>query len=661
MRAKFCPYALTLALLFFSLVPGVTTQSSQTTITDATSKFIPSSESIFDHMVELEDNLWFHWNDLTGDKFNGRLVHTADSIDQAPSWLGIGVYHANHNYTVLPKASTSFMVGSSAMIGMVTTSEVATPAQHYHLMAQTVEGISIVSDDTSYSNSKILQHDRDDGKVVTDLSFTKALEGATIGNIRREGVNVFLWAVGAPQGQNIGALGKHSMKGVIFLDLVAVQQQIEGPSTPAYTARNSEGNTAPVIRGKCGSTILDGNDAGQVDLTQSLQFHWKLVGRGTKVQIALAYTGEEAWLGVAASSNGKMVGSSAVIGSVDQIPPTHYNLNDKDLGGIIADASVLLEEASITSAPSSSDSSRTTTILRFTKSLNDPNDAIPIHSGLTTFLYAVGASRELAYHEHRGAFQLNLEDCGGTIVAAGTWTRHGIFAAHGFFATLAWALATPFAISVAWFRTLVPASWIYIHVFANVFTFLATLIAFVLVVMGISKEDAADHFSKTHHYVGLVLFFIATFQVINGFLRPPVQRKDSARLETPQDAFLGIIPIPRSPRETWQFLHRLSGMAALAMGIYQVQSGLGLYALQFNTPSVVMYYWVYVGAFVLGLVGLKVWVYIEEEKARQGVMQAVSTNEPNGMDDAQEDEDEAYRQTEMPTVAPVGVLKGTLS
>jgi hypothetical protein len=82
-----------------------------------------------------------------------------------------------------------------------------------------------------------------------------------------------------------------------------------------------------------------------------------------------------------------------------------------------------------------------------------------------------------------------------------------------------------------------------------------------------------------------------------------------------QSLLWGMIQVPRSPRETWQLLHRLSGLAAVAMGIYQVQLGLGLYAAQFNTKSMVVYYWVYVGAFVLVHVGLRVWVYIEEEKA----------------------------------------------
>jgi hypothetical protein len=671
-------FAAVTLLLFQCLVPVAYSQTTR--IADATSNYVPSSESTFDHMIELEDNLWFHWNDIMGDRgFMGRLIHTADSFEQAPSWLGFGLYHSNHNYTKLPAASDPFMIGSTAIIGMVTAAEAPTPAQHYHLAAQSSEGIRVASDDTSYSNANVIQHDRDDGKVVTDLSFTKALEGAgSIGaNLRREGQNIFLWAVGPPEGKNSGALGKHSMKGVIFLDLETVQEEVEGPSSPAYTAARGDSeetssNAAPIISGKCGeSSVLDGTDAGQVDLTPTLQFHWKLVGRGTKIQIALAYTGEDAWLGVATSTNGKMVGSSAVIGAVDGtdnlgIPPTHYNLNDQDPTGVVADASVLLEDATITSASSSGDASKTTTILQFTRMLNDPNDAIPITAGLTTFLYAVGASRELAYHEHRGAFQINLEDCGGTIVAVGTWTRHGLFAFHGFLATMAWALASPFAVTVAWFRNLVPASWIYIHVFANVFTFLATLVAFIVVIIGITKEDAADHFSKAHHWVGLILMLLATFQVINGFLRPPVQRKDTNQT-TAQDTILGIIPIPRTPRETWQLMHRLSGLLAIVLGIYQVQSGLGLYALQFQTTSVVMFYWIYVGLFISGIVGLKVWVHREEEKARQGVMQAVSTSEPHGgIDDAHVDgddeEDSPHPETELSSSSmPPTVLQGTLS
>ena len=615
-------------------------QSTLVDITDATAEFVPSTESTYDHMVDLEDNFQFHWNDLVGDHFQGRLVHKADTMDQAPSWIGFGVYHSNHNYTELP--INSFMVGSTAIIGMVNAADTPAPAQHYHLGAKLVDSVKPFEDDTSFTQTQILQHDSDDGTVVTDLSFSKSLaeQDNPQGTLRTTGTNVFLWAIGPPGGTP-GVLSQHSQKGVIFLDLGAVQQQIEGNTKPtetdatsAVTESDSKVNTAPVIRGQCGSPLLEGSNGGMVALTPAINFHWRLLGPN-KVTIALEYSGREAWLGVATSSNGQMLGSSAVIGipgsDSEAMTPTHHLLSDKNVAGVTKDPSVVLEEASITSTVHTDDPSKYTTTMKFTRALNDPNDPVPITEGLITFLYAIGASRDLAYHEHREAFRLNLEECGGAVSTSGggdIWANHGTFAAHGFFAVIAWALATPFAVTVAWFRTLLPASWIYIHVFANSLTFLATMIAFFVAIAGVTKEDGADHFSKIHHWVGLLLFFLATFQVINGFLRPPVERKDAQAANQTQDTFLGIMPIPRTPRETWQLMHRVLGLAAVAMGIYQVQSGLGLYALRFDTNSMVTYYWIYVAVFFVSLIGLKGWVILEENRARQDMVQPISMTEP---------------------------------
>eukprot|EP00934_Nitzschia_sp_Nitz4_P005040 Nitzschia sp. Nitz4//scaffold39_size137210//67766//69739//NITZ4_003204-RA/size137210-processed-gene-0.91-mRNA-1//1//CDS//3329550398//5030//frame0 len=608
-------------------------------ITDATANYVASTESTYDHMIELEDNLYFHWNDIMADSFSGRLIHNADSIDQAPTYLAFAVYHSNHNYTTLP--TDEFMVGSVALVGLVTSSDASVAAQHFRLGGQTTDDIYSASEDTSFSNAFVVQHDSDSGTVTTDLSFTKSLSGSSgQGNLRREGTNVLLWAVGPAEGSG-QVMAKHTAKGVMYLDFSAVQQQSSSTVT-REDADTSDGttstSTAPIVTGQCGSDLLGGGDSGQILLTPAITFHYKLTSGGTKVQLALEYTGEdEAWLAIAASKDGNMVGSSGVIASPGDdslgIDPTHYNITDQDLSGLISDASVILEDASITSALSTADPTLTITTLMFTKKVADPNDGVPINTGLTTFLYAVGESRELAYHEHRGAFQLDLEGCGGTISASGSvWTHHGTFATHGFLATLAWALATPFAVTVAWFRTLVPASWIYIHVFANVFSFFGTLLAVIIVVLGIKGVDGATHFSKTHHWVGLLLLCFVTFQFVNGFLRPPVQRKESNAADLPQEKFLGVIPIPQSPRETWQLMHRSSGLIAVALGVFQIQSGLGLYADRFQTTSMVSFYWMYIGIFITSLVGLKIWVIRVEEKARQGVMQAVSTTEPDGGD-----------------------------
>jgi hypothetical protein len=675
-------------------------------------------------MVAIEDNLSFHWNDVTGEDVTGRLIHKADSIEQAPTWLGFGVYHSNHNYTTLPTSDGPFMVGSSAMIGLVETAETATSASIYRLTGQMVDGIQPTTDPTVVS-ATIFQHDSDDGTVVTELTFTKKLSSSsgsttTEGNFRRDGVNVLLWAVGAPGG-TLGVLNKHTFKGVLFLDFQKVQSEVEAVSggdggggdggggggggttgsvaTPAIDTKTTAPTTTPtaatgntddstatttttttppqpqklpvdnrpniarIVSAECTSTILgDGPGVGKVALTPTSTFYFRLID--DKIQLALEHTGKRrVWLGLASSPNGYMVGSSAIIGSPGDdeqaiSPPKRYFLMDQDRSGVQEDPDPFFGSATIDSVQSSDGQQITT--LKFTKYVDDTNDPVPIlrpDSGTTaTFLYAVGEGRELAYHEHRGQFRIDLSQCGGAINASpstttattAVWKNNGLFIAHGFFAALAWAFLTPLAMTVAWFRTLVPSSWIYIHVFGNVFTVILTVFAFSLAVGGVAKQDGSDHYSKTHHWVGTVLLAVAAFQVTNGFLRPPVERKDPPPTSgprsgsvprtinnniPPQEVFLGIFPIPRTPREAWHTIHRMTGLAALAMGMYQMQSGLKLYAIRFQTTSIVNYYWMYVGIFVVSLIAMKLYVIREEDKARRGVLQAVSTVEPGSYED----------------------------
>jgi hypothetical protein len=54
---------------------------------------------------------------------------------------------------------------------------------------------------------------------------------------------------------------------------------------------------------------------------------------------------------------------------------------------------------------------------------------------------------------------------------------------------------------------------------------------------------------------------------------------------------------------------------------------LGLYADRFGTISLVKYFFIYVGLFLVSLVGLKMYVSREEDNARRGVVQAVNTSD----------------------------------
>jgi len=107
----------------------------------------------------------------------------------------------------------------------------------------------------------------------------------------------------------------------------------------------------------------------------------------------------------------------------------------------------------------------------------------------------------------------------------------------------------------------------------------------------------------------------------------------------------------------WKVAHRLSGLTAALLGIYQIHSGLGLYSLQFRTISLVKWFRLYTGACGLGLVGLKLWVWIREGRGRSGgVMQPVSTTERDeGMDE------EVEQEPGLPDQTTNDALAGTFS
>ena len=379
-----------------------------------------------------------------------------------------------------------------------------------------------------------------------------------------------------------------------------------------FASVRGQTNTSPVVIGSCDSTFE--NADMMVELTPTLTFHWTLMDDATPPVMdgVLEYDGE-GWLGFGVSPTGQMIGSAAIIG----LPgtgeeSTQYNLQAKSVEGVtLAEPLIEPEKAVITQAGGK-------TILRFVKVLSDDASGGGLtENGLNTFIFAVGSSNELAYHQHRGSFRINLQSCEeSTTGSTGSspMTKQGAFSAHGMMAVLAWGVATPFAITVAWFRTLVPSSWIYIHVFSNVVSFVLTLVAVIVAIT--AKSDQADpaHFTKPHHIVGLTLMVLMTFQVFSGFRRPPVEKKSNHYADGHGFQF------PRTRREIWYFIHRFSGLAMLGMGVYQISSGLNLFAEDFNVSSIAPWFWLYVGLFAFVLIALKVWIMMEEHKARQGIV-----------------------------------------
>lgn len=596
-----------LVFLLAAVVHLGVTVTAQIAIVDATKGFVKSTESTFDHEITLKKGqLTFHWNDISGNTFEGRLIHTALSVAEAPSWLGVGFFDIENKGTI--SADTAFMIGSDAVIGLVETESVEKYSLDGKLVAEQ-DGVHPMERQTLVFSS-IVQHDADDGTVTTVLSFEKLLEESDTMEVRllHSGENVFLWAVGPPEQT---ALGKHTEKGVFTLDFTAVQQQAESGITSGENTETSDKtkNVASVVEAQCDSNVQSGYL--MLELLTGLSFHWNV--EGTVFTGILQYEGE-GWLGFGLSETGGMIGSTAIIGLPTEKKVDVRDLKDKSIKAITVSTEQNLIESSITQE-------KGVTQLRFKKEMG----TFPvINEGANTFIFAVGENNVFGYHEHRDSVRVkDLVSCSRINNNDGSnlaMTHMGAFAAHGTLATLAWGISSPFAVTVAWFRTLVPSSWIYIHVFSNVLTFFFTLIAVIVAIsaMSVQPAGAGGHFSDPHHWVGLVLLVAVTFQVMNGFLRPPIEKKDPYAASH-YDLDNSFIKCPRTPRQIWYACHRVTGVSMLAMGIYQIQSGMNLFARNYGVESIASWFWGYVGLFAFCLISLKFWIMFEEYKARRGM------------------------------------------
>ncbi|KAL3810961.1 hypothetical protein ACHAXA_005377 [Cyclostephanos tholiformis] len=207
--------------------------------------------------------------------------------------------------------------------------------------------------------------------------------------------------------------------------------------------------------------------------------------------------------------------------------------------------------------------------------------------------------------------------------------------AHGIIGALVFGLLVPTSISSALFRDYMPSHWIYVHVGINSLVFVMTVAGVSVAVttmhgMGVPWEG---HMKEVHHVVGLTLLMMVSFQTANGFLRPPREYESddlaNAAIDN-DDAHLPSYPIGASStirsrtngfvagltlRKMWHIMHASTGLFVFGLGSYQVQGGLGLYALRYGVPD---YGSAYVG-YVCWLIGViacvKLWMACRRRKS----------------------------------------------
>lgn len=377
---------------------------------------------------------------------------------------------------------------------------------------------------------------------------------------------------------------------------------------------------ASSLNSTCEST--DPSYKNSVRISEDVRFFWTV--DEPFLHGSLRYNGI-GWIGIGiADSSGSMIGADAIIGNPDlsfednedSISVLKYDIDSIDISGIVP-----MEESMQTLAYSSLTQDSNTTVLTFTKLMKEESENEILSSGTNSFIWAVGSSNTFAQKLWEN-FDLDLSKChkqtpialqiqeAAEIVMSGDGPIPNGFnkkalVVHFVFFTLAWCVCAPFAVAAAWFRRLVPTWWIYVHVGANVLCFIFTLIAFIIWICATAKLKYTSPLFTSYNVVGLIMMFFTTTQVVNGFMRPPVEKMNSGMGNFGEEAR------SRSPRQVWHTVHRFSGVSLLIISVYQVSTGITLFSELFGTKNICPIYWTTVGIFLLAVIVIKLSMVVD--------------------------------------------------
>lgn len=146
----------------------------------------------------------------------------------------------------------------------------------------------------------------------------------------------------------------------------------------------------------------DGTNSGDATL------YFSFVDNFTAISMQFVYLGT-AWLAVALSSTGGMIGSEAIIGLPDE-PVGMSNPGKYDLGAYSVSAITIKDNQSLMDSSILQDDSTTT--MTFVKLLEEPDELMFDPLGVNTFLWAHGTSNTLGYHSNnRSPFQIDFTSC----------------------------------------------------------------------------------------------------------------------------------------------------------------------------------------------------------------------------------------------------------
>lgn len=329
------------------------------------------------------------------------------------------------------------------------------------------------------------------------------------------------------------------------------------------------------------------------------------------ITIEMLYFGKK-WISIGISTDGKMIGSQAIIGSTSDPLPTKY-----DMCGYTMDTVQRAPIERQTLIDAVFEQNDTHTYMKFTKLLQEPNFENPIvlHAN-NTFIYAIGKLDEVSMHVHAGKFVVNPSEVGGGKIQMDISKSHRtVWLIHGICMVLAWVFLIPAAVGCSLFRSLLPTGpfWLQLHTVLNMFGVLLTLIGFITSVVVVQQEGKKHFVGIPHYKAGLILFLFSLFQAFNGLLKPsaPSPQPSTNIIEQPTLGSQTTInnesindtryddedgdasgtnqsscPVESSPpgpphksfaRSSWEVYHRILGFTMVGISWYNCDSGFQLY------------------------------------------------------------------------------------
>jgi len=387
-----------------------------------------------------------------------------------------------------------------------------------------------------------------------------------------------------------------------------------------------------------------------------------VVEAGGMLVVRMKYEGE-GWISFGSSPTGTMIGGEVVIGKPKSIEtkPKKYYMTSLQMFGIVEmpDEQQTLIDAYVKQEDG-------ITVMEFGKLLNETGEHAINPGTKHTFIWPVGSSNALFHHSLRNSFTVDLThgmEGASVMFGSSEAPNKTLWIAHGVFALIAWGVFGPIAAASSLLRLYLPSEsgmWYKLHLYLNLLCVVFTIISFGLAVGATASDPSLSgskqrkHFVNLHEVMGLAIFAICLFQVLNGYLRPSMYKKNShdqlggtvfssskdnssvndnssdattnktkedavdknnvnnnnndiEQLSNNEDMVESSTPQKTIARLFFEIGHRIIGSVLLVLSALNIISGLKLYAIRYYVDNnwTIIAFWSYIGTLLVIVLSLK--------------------------------------------------------